>query len=152
MRLIFLLLLCTKLNAQWNYNAGVLVPMPFYVPSDYIVHPSSAMGEVSYRKNNIAITGTTGYIRLKGEDLFQSLPVIFGGKFYADKFSIGAGFGPSRITEFRDESYKMIYNFKIGYNPGRWIVELNYFNWEELPDELNTLAVGIFYNLTKQRR
>ena len=145
----FILTLSLQSIAQWNYKAGLLVPIPFYVPTEYTIHPSSVLLEADLQKGKVHGFVNTGYIRLKGQDLFQSVPLIFGGKYDIKDFHIGAGFGPSYVTEYKDESYKIIYNFKLGYNVKKWMVELNYYNWEELPDELNTLAIGVFYKLNK---
>ena len=145
----FALTLSIQTIAQWNYKAGLFVPVPFYVPTEYTIHPSSAFFEAEYQKEKLSFTANTGYIRLKGNDLFQSIPLIFGAKYHINHVSIGAGFGPSYVTEYKDESFKILYNFKLGYTEKRWLIELNYFNWEELPDELNTLAIGVFYKLNK---
>lgn len=143
----FILTLSLQSISQMNYKAGLLVPVPFYVPTDYLVHPSSVMLEADLQKDKVHGFVNTGYIRLKGQDLFQSIPLIFGGKYDIKDFHIGAGFGPSYTTEYKTEKFHMIYNFKAGYNVRRWTIEMNYFNWEELPDELNTLAIGVFYKL-----
>lgn len=146
--LAILILISFSASAQ-TFKAGLLVPIPFYVPSEYLVHPSSVLIEVDYQKNKLHGFVNTGYIRLKGQNLFQSIPLVFGAKYDIKDFHLGAGFGPSYITEYKDENFKLVYNFKIGYNVKKWMVELNYLNWEELPDELNTLAVGVFYKLNK---
>lgn len=145
--LTFLMLICFTASAQMNYKAGLLVPLPFYVHTDYLVHPSSVMLEADLQKGKVHGFVNTGYIRLKGQDMFQSIPLIFGAKYDIKDFHIGAGFGPSYTTEYKFEKFHIIYNFKAGYNVRRWTIEMNYYNWEELPDELNTLAIAIFYKL-----
>jgi len=157
-KIILLLLLFTGFNAysqKFGYKVGVVTPIPFFIETPYIVHPSSALIQVNYKlSDKFKINATTGYLRFRPNnpeyDLVSTIPLLIGSSYnISNTFYIGMGLGPSYINETEgilDNTIKLLYSPYIGWKANKWSVDLIYFNWEEVPDELNSLTICVSYN------
>jgi hypothetical protein len=153
--LIFSILTLTS-SAQWNYKVGLVAPIPFYVETNYTVDVSSALGTVSYTKGKWDLKATTGYLRFRNNQPWlgnvQNIPLLIGGSYHVSpSFYVGVQAGPSIFTELRvdDTDIKWLYSPHIGWHQKRWSVDMNYLNWEEVDDAVNSLVLVISYNLKK---
>lgn len=142
-------------QSKWGYKIGVVTPLPFFTQSSYTVHPSSALGQINYQlSDKFKANATTGYLRFRPNDpeydIISSVPVMIGATYdITDALYIGVSAGPSYINETEgvlDKAIRVIYSPYIGIQSNRWSVDLNYFNWEEVPDELNSLTICVSYN------
>jgi hypothetical protein len=142
-------------QSKWGYRIGVVTPLPFFIETPYIVHPSSALLQVNYNlSDKIKTNVTTGYLRFRSNSpeykIISSVPLMIGATYnIGNGFYIGVGAGPSYINETEgklDKAIRIIYSPYIGIQSGRWSVDLNYFNWEEVPDEVNSLTICVSYN------
>lgn len=151
---IFLLLIGIQSNAQkrWNYKIGWVTPIPFYLQTKYTADVSSALVQVRYSiSEKLKASATTGYLRFRPNepefDLFSNVPLMFGATYdISDNLYLGLSAGPSYFNEDVVEKFRVIYSPYLGYQTGNWSVDLQYFNWEEVPDETNSLVLCISYN------
>ena len=155
-QLLPLLFLSLSASAQFNIKAGVAVPIPFYVPNPYTVHPSSALLTSSYTLKKWDIKATTGYLRFIPNSpdfgIAANIPLVFGASYHiSPTFYVGLQAGPSIFTEQKIDDYgiKWLYAPHLGWKQKRWTLDLHYLNWEEVPDELNSMILTISYNLKK---
>lgn len=153
---ILLTLLTLTASAQWNYKVGVVTPIPFYVQTAYTVDVSSALGSAIYTKGKWDLKATTGYLRFRPNTpnlgIVANIPLVFGASYHiSPTIYVGLQAGPSIFTELRvdDTDIKWLYSPHVGWHQKRWSVDLTYLNWEEVPDELNSLVLVISYNLKK---
>ena len=154
--LLPLLFLSLTASAQFNIKAGIAIPIPLYVQTPYTVDPSSALITASYTLKKWDIKATTGYLRFRPNTpdfgIAANIPLVFGASYHVSPtIYVGLQAGPSIFTELKvdDAKIKWLYSPHIGWHQKRWSVDLNYLNWEEVPDELNSLIFIISYNLKK---
>lgn len=150
--LLFLIISNTAI-CQIKIKAGIVTPIPFYIQTNYTVDVSSALVTISHSLKKWDFKASAGYLRFRPNTpnfkLAQNIPLILGGSYnISPSFYIGMQFGPSHFTETK-ENYKIkwLYSPHIGWHEKRWSVDLNYLNWEEIPDELNSLVLVIYYQI-----
>lgn len=152
--LAFLLLFGTASNAQkkWSYKIGWITPIPFYLQTDYTVDVSSALIQAKYSLNEkFKAVATTGYLRFRPNHptnkIFSNIPLMAGVTYdISNDIYVGIGMGPSYFNEDEVETIKWVYSPYIGWQKKHWSVDLQYFNWEEVPDERNSLVLCLSYN------
>jgi len=152
--LLLLLGLHTTAQKKWNYKIGWITPIPFYLQTNYTVDVSSALVQVKYKLNEkFKVNATTGYLRFRPNepewDIFSTVPVMVGGSYdVGNSIYVGLNIGPSYFNEYAGNvnPTAMIYSPYIGWFSGHWSVDLQYFNWEEIPDEANSLVLCLSYN------
>lgn len=155
--LVILLLLAglqSTAQKKWNYRIGLVTPLPVNVTSYYSVDISSALVQVNYQlKNKWYINATTGYLRFRpneeGYKRFSNIPLLVGFKYSIDNsFYIGLMSGPVNFNEAepKEDFTSILYVPYFGWQKKDWSVELLYFNWEEVPNEYNNLAICVSYN------
>jgi len=152
---ILLLLVGLQSTAQkkWNYKIGWVTPIPFYLQTKYTADVSSALVQVGYSiGEKFKVNAITGYLRFRPNepefDLFSNVPLMFGATYdVSNNIYVGLSTGPSYFNEDAVvERLRVVYSPYIGYQTGNWSVDLQYFNWEEVPDETNSLVLCISYN------
>jgi len=155
----FVLTLSLQTIAQWNIKAGLLTPIPVNVMSDYQVDISSAIIQADYNiKNKWHATAATGYFRFRPQECnqkrFSNIPILAGVKYKFSDFHAGVMAGPALFNESepKENYWKWLYMPYVGWSKNKWSIDLLYFNWEEVPNETNNIAVCVAYQIFGQSK
>lgn len=137
---------------KWNLRVGVLTPIPVNVSQQYRMDMGSGLASVSYAATKkLDITATSGYLRFQGfggnED-FTNIPALLGARYHVnDHVYFGVSAGPAFFNKEFPNDNRVLYSPHVGYKTGHVSIDANYFNWYDLDNNYNNIALCISYTL-----